>query len=441
MKRVVSFLLIVALFIPLSACGGTAAPAEETQSQQDVTTVLVEEPTAEPTATEAAPTPFPEVQIVEADWVSLKATSIEQDSQGGYSFTFSVKNGLDAGITGFIVFAFNGWIATEDTFSFTAEPKAEETEQFSVPAEFFLSCGVDAVNEIILQYTLYSDDHKSLVIDSAKIYPLGEEAAKSATAYQYVTEDSDIQLCESEDAIVAVTNFGINSENGCSMTFYVENTSDKTLIFKLSSCGINEYVSPLGIFSPKMLPGTRFLKTCTIDAEDLAKDGITEITRVDYNFSLLDNSDLSDVFVGTKTFYPSGTETPRVERTPLEGEVVLVDNADFTIIVTACLDKPGSSRYGMSFYVENKTDKEVSIEVQNAEVNGEPCLSNSTIADLPAGMRTNALYTWNTDAFEKAGLTDDTVVEQVTLPIYIISDGNRKAGDEVYKHTFKVKVW
>ena len=45
------------------------------------------------------------------------------------------------------------------------------------------------------------------------------------------------------------------------------------------------------------------------------------------------------------------------------------------------------------------------------------------------------------DAFEKAGLTKDTVVEQVTLPIYIFSDGNRKAGDEVYQHNFKIKVW
>lgn len=441
MKRVISILIIFALTISLFACGEAAAPAGNEQNQQTATEVPAEEPTAEPTAAEAAPTPFPEVQIVEADWVSLKATSIEQDSQGGYSVTFSVKNGLDAGITGFIVFTFNGWIATENPFSFTVEPKAEETEQFSVPAEFFSSCGVDAVNEIILQYTIYGDDNKSLVIDSAKIYPLGEEAAKNATAYQYVAKDSDIQLCESEDAIAAVIDFGINSENGCSMTFYVENTSDKTLIFKLSSCGINEYASPLGIFSPKMLPGTRFIKTCTIDADDLAKDGIAEITRVDFNFSLLDNSDLSDVFVGTKTFYPSGVETPRVERTPVEGEVVLVDNANFTIIVTACLDKPGSSRYGLNFYVENKTDKEVSIEVQNAEVNGQPCMSNGKIASLPAGRRSNVAYTWYSDAFEKAGLTKDTVVEQVTLPIYIYSDGNRKAGDEVYQHNFKIKVW
>ena len=441
MKRVISILIIFVLMSSLSACGGATVSTGNEQNQQAATEAPAEEATAEPTATEAAPTPFPEVKIVETDWVSLKATSIEQDSLGGYSFTFSVKNELDVGLSAFIVFTFNGWIATENPFSFTVEPKAEETEQFSVPAEFFSSCGVDAVNEIILQYTIYGDDNKSLVIDSATIYPLGEEAAKSATAYQYVAKESDIQLCESEEAIAAVTDFGINSENGCSMTFYVENTSDKTLRFKLSSCGLNEYVSPLGIFSPKMLPGTRFIKTCTIDADDLAKDGITEITRVDFNFSLLDNSDLSDVFVGTKTFYPSGAETPRVERTPVEGEVVLVDNADFTIIVTACLDKPGSSRYGLSFYVENKTDKEVSIEVQNAEVNGQPCLSNSTIADLPAGMRTNTIYTWNTDAFEKAGLTKDTVVEQVTLPIYIFSDGNRKAGDEVYQHNFKIKVW
>lgn len=444
MKRVVSFLLIVALLIPLSACGGADVTAEEAQSQQDVTTVLVEEPSAEPTATEAVPTPVPEVQIVDADWVSLKLTGMKEDDQGGYQITLFLKNELDSSITSNVLAFINGWAVPDDFIRFRLDQKSEETQELNIPAEFFQLCGIDTVNEVILQYSIYKSDYSDSIQDTVTIYPAGEEAAKSAAAYQYEPKDEDVTLFDNEGVKVVFAGFLPDDPNGYGVLYYVENMGDEEVRFDLFNGGVNAYsYNDLNYNSPLLPVGTRLMLLRNFSAKDMEEDGVGEITQIDFSYRLsVKNGPLDEVVIEeARTFYPSGMETPRVERTPVEGEVVLVDNADFTIIVTACLDKPNSYRYGLQFYTENKTDKDISIEVQNAEVNGEACMSNSKISSLPAGMRTNTLYTWNKDAFEKAGLTDETIVEKLTLPIYIFSDGNRKSGDEVYKHTFKVKVW
>lgn len=441
MKRVVSWLIILALLFSLSACGGAAVPAASEESQPAEVAIVTAEPTEEPVAVAATPEPIPETTLADSDWVSLKATSITQDGQGGYDFTFTLKSKLDVGTSAYVDLFINGWLATGINIKISADADAEATEQFNIPTEFFALCGIDAVNEIIIQYGLYREDYADSIKDTTTIYPAGEEAAMSAPVYRYVPKESDVSLIESEDAILSVTSLTANDGNGVSLTFYFENTSDKELVLKLCDFGVNEYAFPYGYLSPQIIPGTRFTISQSIDADSLVSAGVGEVTRVDVGFALLKGENLSELISGSVPIYPSGVETPRAERTPVEGEVVLVDNEDFTIIATSCMDHPGSSRYGIGFYVENKTDKIVSIEVQNAEVNGEPCMSNSTIAELPAGMRSNVVYKWNTDAFEKAGLAKDAAVEHVTLPIYIFSDGNRKAGDEVYQHNFKIKVW
>lgn len=445
MKRVISILIIFVLAFPLSACGGAVAPIGN-ESPQAVADVPFEqpavEPTAEATAAEAAPTPLPEVVLMDADGITLKVTAFGEDDQGEYTIAFSLKNGTEGTLDVYADFIFNGWVAPDTRLRLYADANSDAKEIVTIPKEFFALCEIETVAEIQIRFSVYSN-YDELAKDTVVIFPKGEEEAKIEPTYQYQPKDGEALLFESEGVRAIMTGLLPDDPNGYGVQFYVENTSAREFRFDLFNGGVNSYSYWFMNFNSPFLPaGTRMMVLRNFDTEELASDGVLEITRIDFGYRLVEQGHAGeDLVSGTKTIYPSGVETPRVERTPVEGEVVLVDNKDFTIIVTGCLNNVDSYRYGLNIYAENKTDKEVSIELQNPEVNGKLCFSNSLIADLPAGMRTNVIYTWGADAFEKAGLTDDTSVEQVTLPIYIFSDGNRKAGDEVYRHTFKVKVW
>ncbi len=146
--------------------------------------------------------------------------------------------------------------------------------------------------------------------------------------------------------------------------------------------------------------------------------GITgDVTRIDFTLMAIDLENTSDgpVYEQSFTIYPSGKENAVIAgREPQDSDTILFDNDFAKAVITGFTTDDWG--YSANIYLENKTDKRISISTSNATVN-DYTLNPYWGLQLPAGMKAYSSITWTNSSLDKNGISD---VEKILLEIMVM---------------------
>lgn len=268
--------------------------------------------------------------------------------------------------------------------------------------------------------------------------PASENTSVPETTVPVETEElipfEETVLVDNEDCTVKIT--GIDADNiwGYTLNAYVENKTDKELMFTLNNVSVNGFMcDPL--WAVTVTPGMKANEEISFLSADFDRNGVETVTEIALTLRVYDSNDWSaDDFVNEIfTLYPLGEDAVKpFERISSEDEIVLFDNESCTMIVTG-FDPDSTWGYTMNVYLENKTDQNLMFTTQDASVNGFMC-DPYWATTVAAGKRSYTGISWMSSDFEDNGIAE---VESLTLPIRVYNSDDWTEED-ILKETFTV---
>lgn len=239
---------------------------------------------------------------------------------------------------------------------------------------------------------------------------------------------------DNESCTFKITEIEDDSMWGYTLKAYLENKTDKELMFSLSNVSVNGFMCD-PFWAESVTSGMKANAEISFSGSDLEKNRIDAVTDIEFTLNVYDNNDWNAEYLVSETFsiYPMGEEAvePFV-RNAQEGEIVLFDNENCAMIITG-FDPENIWGYSVSVYLENKTDKELMFSVTDAAVNGFMCdpLWAETVAP---GKRSITEISWLENDFAANGITD---VESLSLPVSVY-DSNDWTAAYLVEETFTV---
>lgn len=261
-------------------------------------------------------------------------------------------------------------------------------------------------------------------------------------------------IADREDLYFAIKEVKADAELGYSWKVYLENRTDKNLMFSFEKVSLNGVMCDP--FWAEVIPAGQ-----KGDAEIIwMRDSLQErqlaapITRADFTLNVYNDDDYTEAPLMHEPFTvcplekassedtasagetptdssPADAVTPFV-REPSESDLILVDNADCQIVVTG-YDPDNSWGYAVHLYLRNKTDQDLIFSADNTSVNGIQC--ESYWAEIvTAGNSAFSTVLWDQAALEENKITE---VKEISLPLRVYSD--RDSANPYVNETFELK--
>lgn len=192
------------------------------------------------------------------------------------------------------------------------------------------------------------------------------EAEPAYTADQLV-------LVDNENVTVAVTGFEENAYLGTQMHVYLENKTDRTLMFSLdgvSVCGVMH--DPL--WAEEVTPGKKANSIVYFDTFTLSEQGVEALDEISFRLHVIDNDNWMDEPIVDDTFqiFPTGLTAETVvypEYRHKNGETVVLDN-DKLLFIVEKVDDADDGFYTLNCYIANRTDRDLLVSWDGVSVNG-----------------------------------------------------------------------
>ena len=311
LKRILAAMLAIVLMVTFAACGDTSkqAPAEVIGETNEAVPEKEESAGEEKTAEEEVAAPeitFTEQILVDDENCTVKITGIEEDAIWGYTLKVFLENKTDLELMYSVdMVSVNGYMC--DPFwgtSVTAQMKANE--EISFATESFERNGIETPSEI--SFTLRVSDYNdwaadALVEQEFTVYPLGEEAVQ---VQERVAQPEDVVLLDNEQCKMVVTGFETDDIWGYTMKVYLENKTEKELMFSVDGVAVNGFMCD-PFWAEAVAAGKCSNTGITWYTETLEESGITEeITEIVLPVRVYDNNDwmAEDIVNQTVTVNP-----------------------------------------------------------------------------------------------------------------------------------------
>lgn len=388
---------------------------------------------------------FEEIVIVDDENCCFKITGVETDSIWGYTWKVYAENKTEKTLMfSFDDVAVNGYMcdpfwATEVTAGMKAN---SEISWFS---DDFDSNGISEVENV--EFTLRVSDSEDWLADPylETVYTVVTDAAgmsddsledstDEAEEADHMDEEAEV-IVDNEDCFFSITAMREDELWGYTWDVYLENRTDKTMMFSLNDVCVNGFVCD-PFWGTEITPGMKANESISWIGDSFEENGITDVTEVEFVLTVSDSEDwladpvLDELFV----VYPQGEDAVETyERTAADKEQVIVDNEYCTMIVTG-FEEDDFMGYGMKVYLENKTDKKIVFALDDVTVNGYMC-DPFWGATIPAGKRSNTTISWFSDTFEENGITQAEEIKGV-LSVY-----DEETYDDYAGETFEVVPW
>lgn len=232
--------------------------------------------------------------------------------------------------------------------------------------------------------------------------------------------------------IMAVDNQSIW---GYTLKVFLENKTDKDLMFSLNDVSVNGYMCD-PFWATTVNAGMKSNSEVNFSASDLERSGITEVTEIEFELNVYDSNDwTADKLVDEDfTVYPLGRDAVRhQERQSQPGDMVLFDTAQCAMIITG-FEPEGMMGYEVHVYLKNKTDEDLMFSLNDPAVNGFMC-DPFWAMELDDGKAANTTITWLRSSLEENGITQ---VESLSLPVRVYPEDDWTAKAYI-DETFTVK--
>lgn len=267
-------------------------------------------------------------------------------------------------------------------------------------------------------------------------YPEADPAPYSGTEYfsgdgdaagtPELPDDAQI-LKEDENLLIAVTGSDPEGMWGYKLDVFLENKTDRELCFMINDACINGLMmDPL--YQTILAPGQSSDEEVEWFQSSLDEAGLTDVTDIELEWVVYDSQDWSADFLLEEKFhyYPLGEDAVQpFVREAKDTDQVLVDNDVCTIIaVKSEMDELWG--YQIHLYIINKSDHGLTVGIDEAAINGEPCDPYWATMIYQDRAAFDAV-TWGTTFLEAAGIDK---VESAELP-FIIMNSDDYSQDEI----------
>ena len=226
-------------------------------------------------------------------------------------------------------------------------------------------------------------------------------------------------IVDNEDLYFAIKNVRADAALGYTWKAYVENRTDKNLMFSFEKVSVNGVMCD-PFWAEVINSGKKGNCEITWMRDALQKRGIDEVTQVDFTLNVYNDDDYTEapLMHDPFTVCPLGEDkASEAVREPADTDQVLVDNDRCSVIVTG-FEPEGSWGFAMQVYLVNKTDKDLVFSANNTSVNGIMC--DPFWADIvAAGKRSYATVLWDKNALAENEITE---VKEISLPMIVYSD-------------------
>ena len=268
-----------------------------------------------------------------------------------------------------------------------------------------------------------SSDSEGNGTDEAK----SEEAKSEETTEEVKKEASGATIEEQvlfDENDIKITATGMeDSWAGTKLTLLIENNSAKGITVQARNANVNGYMVDT-MMSADVAAGKKSNDGLTFQTSGLKECGIEQIATMEFIFHIFDSETWDEIVDTDVIKIDTSIADGYVQNYDDSGEV-LVDTNDVKIVGKGLSDENSVFGPGVILYVENNSDKDITIQVRDVSVNGF-MVDTSMSEDVVAGKKAISAVTFFSSSLEDNGITDITDVE---LYFHIF---DQKSWDEIF---------
>ena len=268
-----------------------------------------------------------------------------------------------------------------------------------------------------------SSDSEGNGTDEAK----SEEAKSEDTTEEVKKEASGATIEEKvlfDENDIKITATGMeDSWAGTKLTLLIENNSAKGITVQARNANVNGYMVDT-MMSADVAAGKKSNDGLTFQTSGLKECGIEQIATMEFIFHIFDSETWDEIVDTDVIKIDTSIADGYVQNYDDSGEV-LVDTNDVKIVGKGLSDENSVFGPGVILYVENNSDKDITIQVRDVSVNGF-MVDTSMSEDVVASKKAISAVTFFSSSLEENGITDITDVE---LYFHIF---DQKSWDEIF---------
>lgn len=284
MKKMLAFMLSLALFFTFAACS-------EAESADSTT---LDQTTAQETT---QPEVFEQVTIADNEHFSLTVLDVYEDEVAGYTMKVNIQS--KSADTNYSLIleecSINGIAVSSCFFSCDLNAGKRTVEEINYYDEILKNNGVGEYTDIEMVISVNTDlfTEEAEAEYTVHYYPLGKE---NTTKHERQLKDTDKVLIDNEYMTVVATMITYDEEWEChDVNLYVENKTDEDIILDALSLSINDMMIE-SIYLEMIPAGKCSYSSIEIDNNELKEKGIEEIENLEIQFEASGEYDYEELF-------------------------------------------------------------------------------------------------------------------------------------------------
>lgn len=236
-------------------------------------------------------------------------------------------------------------------------------------------------------------------------------------------------IVDREDLYFAIKDVRSDSALGYTWKLYVENRTDKNLMFTFEKVSVNGVMCD-PFWAEIITAGKKGNCEVTWMRDAFEARSIGDVYEVDFTLNVYNDDDYTEAPLMHDPFevFPQGedkaagaAEADEASRSKLLAEdgKVLVDNDTCSIVVTG-YEPDNTWGYAMHVYLRNKSGEDLVFSAQNTSINGIMC-DPYWSEIVSSGKSAISTILWDKTALSENDISE---VKQISLPLMVYSDKN-----------------
>ena len=232
---------------------------------------------------------------------------------------------------------------------------------------------------------------------------------------------------------ITAKEYASDSIWGDGIKFLIENDTEKNITVGVTALIVNDYMIN-DTFVAEVAAGKKTNETMSLSTTALNAAGIDVIGQIEVYFHMYDSDSWDDI-AKSDCITIKTSMYDQMDKTVDDAGQVLYEK-DGIKIVGKYVDETSFWGAGIMVYIENNTDKNVLIQVDNLSVNGFTLSSAIFSSDVYAGKKAYDDITLFSSELEENGIKS---VDEVSLRFVIINPDTYDTIDKSDEITFKTK--
>lgn len=292
MKKILALTLALLMILSMAACSVSDADditVPQSDKQDNSTTAPVEDTEPVEDTTPAAPT-LEEMVLVDDENCTIKITGVETDSFWGYGLKVYLENKTDLNLMFSVSNASVNGFMCDPLWAKEIAAGLKANETITWMSTEFDKNGIKTPTDIEMTFSVSDSDDwtaDDLVNDTFTIYPLGEDAV---VPYVRQSVEGETVLFDNEYCTMIVTGFDPDNLFGYSMNVYLENKTDKNLMFSMDDAAVNGFACD-PFWASAIAAGKRSNTAITWFDSTLEENEITTIEKITGSITVSDADD------------------------------------------------------------------------------------------------------------------------------------------------------